>query len=98
MKVELSEEAEADLEAIADYIARDNPVRALSFVLELRDRCNGLGTFPERFPSVEHLGKMNIRRCVHGNYLIFYEVGIETVSILHVRHGASDYRGLFDTN
>jgi plasmid stabilization system protein ParE len=28
--------AERDLEEIADYIAQDNPQRALSFVVELR--------------------------------------------------------------
>jgi len=32
MIVELTNAAEADLESIGDYIARDNPVRALDFV------------------------------------------------------------------
>ena len=31
-----TETAEADLEAIADYIALDNPARALTFVTDLR--------------------------------------------------------------
>jgi len=38
MKVLITAEAEADLEAIGDYIARDNPARALSFVRELYQR------------------------------------------------------------
>ena len=39
--------AEIDLEEIADYIARDNPRRALSFVRELRERCEKIAAFPE---------------------------------------------------
>jgi ParE toxin of type II toxin-antitoxin system, parDE len=33
----LSPRAAADLEEIADYIARDNPPRAVSFLLELEE-------------------------------------------------------------
>jgi toxin ParE1/3/4 len=36
MRVVISPLAERDLEAIGDYIAEDNPARALSFVAELR--------------------------------------------------------------
>lgn len=38
MIVHLSCEAERDLESIGDYIARDNPMRAISFLQELRIR------------------------------------------------------------
>ena len=31
--------AELDLEEIGDYIVRDNPRRAISFIGEIRDRC-----------------------------------------------------------
>jgi plasmid stabilization system protein ParE len=34
-----SRRAEADIEEISDFIARDNPGRAASFVAELRTRC-----------------------------------------------------------
>jgi plasmid stabilization system protein ParE len=50
--VRLAGEAEADLEAIGDRIAQDDPARAASFVRELRKRCLGLGRFPKRFPLV----------------------------------------------
>lgn len=42
MIVRLAAEAERDLEAIGDWIAADIPVRALSFVEELRAACLGL--------------------------------------------------------
>jgi plasmid stabilization system protein ParE len=37
---------EIELEEIADYIARDKPRRALSFIGEIRERCHNLVTFP----------------------------------------------------
>lgn len=52
MIVHLSAEAEYDLEAIGDYIARDNPARALSFLEELRSKCLDLVDMPKRFPLV----------------------------------------------
>jgi hypothetical protein len=38
--------AEPDLESVGDYIARDNPRRALSFVQELRAQCSRIGVMP----------------------------------------------------
>ncbi len=91
MILEFSNEAESDLEQIADYIARDNPWRALSFVRELRGKCEDLADSPNGFglvPRYEHHG---VRRRVHGNYLIFYRVENAKVVIIHVLHGATDY-------
>lgn len=91
MIVHLSAEAEHDLETIGDYIARDNPVRAISFLRELREKCLGLADLPERFPLVPRYEAMGVRRCGHGNYLIFYRVEVEKVVIIHILHGAQDY-------
>jgi toxin ParE1/3/4 len=75
MIVELTNAAEADLESIGDYIARDNPVRALDFVHDFH--CNFLDIAemplaPSVMPRFEHHG---IRRRVHGRYLVFHRVG-----------------------
>lgn len=91
MKVEFTGPAVLDLEAIADWIARDNPIRAYSFVEELRSACMGLGLRPFAYPFVEHHRTDGIRRRVHGNYLIFYRVEEGKVEILHILHGARDY-------
>ncbi|GLR57447.1 hypothetical protein GCM10007919_21720 [Rhizobium indigoferae] len=59
MTLEFSDEAENDLEQIADYIAWDNPRRALSFVRELRSKFEDLVDRPNGFalvPSYEHHG------------------------------------------
>ncbi len=91
MIVHLTAEAEYDLETIGDYIARDNPARALSFLQELRSKCLGLADMPERFPLVPRYETAGIRRCVHGDYLIFYRVEREKVVIIHILHGAQNY-------
>ncbi|HEX8263011.1 MAG TPA: type II toxin-antitoxin system RelE/ParE family toxin [Allosphingosinicella sp.] len=91
MKVRLADEAEVDLEAIGDEIAKDNPARAASFIHELRERCLGLARYPKRFPLVPRYERRGVRHCVHGNYLIFYRVDVEAVIVIHVLHGAMDY-------
>ncbi|HEU5019159.1 MAG TPA: type II toxin-antitoxin system RelE/ParE family toxin [Pseudolabrys sp.] len=91
MIVHLSAEAERDLEVIGDYIASDNPARALSFLQELRSKCLGLADVPERFPPVPRYEATGVRRRGHGDYLIFYRVEAEKVIILHILHGARNY-------
>jgi toxin ParE1/3/4 len=90
----ISGAAEADLESIGDWIARDNPARALTFVRELRRRCESLIDAPRgyaRVPRYEHLG---IRRRVYRDYLIFYRIIDDKIEVLHVLHGAREYRSI----
>lgn len=98
MKVILSDNAERDLEAIGDWIAQDNPARAISFVEELLQACREIGSAPRSFPMVDGQRDRTLRRRVHGNYLIFYDIGETAVEILHVLHGARDYEHIVFTN
>jgi plasmid stabilization system protein ParE len=91
MIVALSDEAEHELEQIADYIAQDNPRRAFSFVRELRAKCEALAFTPNGFPLLPRYEDSGIRRSVHGNYVIFYQVEAERIFVLHVLNGAMDY-------
>jgi toxin ParE1/3/4 len=94
MIVDLTAQAEGDLERIGDYIARDNPARAISFIRELRMRCLELADFPRSFPLVPRYEQHRVRHRVHGNYLIFYRVEETRVTVIHVLHGAMDYAGI----
>ena len=94
MKVVLTRSAEADLESIGDWIAKDSPRRALTFIQELRTRCTELGDHPEAFPLVPRYETHGIRRRVYGNYLIFYRAEETQVTILYILHGARDYEPL----
>ena len=84
MIVELTAAAEADLEAIGDDIAQDNPVRALSFVQVLSRSCIDLANKPEAWPIIPRYERHGVRRRVHGRYLIFYRVAEDRIVVLHV--------------
>ena len=91
MIVVITDEAEADLERIGDNIAADNPVRAVTFVRDLRETCEALADAPRGYPLVPCHERTGIRRRPRGNYLIFYRVGIDIIEVLHVLHGAQNY-------
>ena len=94
MIVHISAEAEHDLEAIGDYIARDNPARAISFLRELREQCRSLADMPQRVPLVPRYEAAGVRRRGHGNYLIFYRIEADKIVIIHILHGAQDYSAI----
>jgi len=89
MRLAFTPLAEQDLEAIADYIAADNPARALSFVRELRAQCQRIALNPPGYRLRPELGE-GIRSCAHGRYVIFFESTPNTVVILRLLHGARD--------
>ncbi len=94
MLVRVSAEAKADLARIADFIARADPERAISFIDELEASCRSLADFPNRFPLIERYARHRVRRRLHGDYLIFYRVEPEIVVVLRVLHGATDYAAI----
>ncbi len=87
MKVRLSPDALDDLARIGDWIERDNPGRAATFVEELRVACRELGDFPRALPAFPQFGPATHRR-VHGNYLIIYDIEPAWVTVVAVVHGA----------
>lgn len=95
MRCTLSPLAEEDLESIGDYIARDNPSRAVSFVREIRERCTEIASMPLAASLRPELGD-NVRMIVFGQYLIFYTVTAEEIRVERILHSARDIRCLFD--
>ena len=49
---------------------------------------------PRAFSLVPRHEKYGIRRRVFGNYLIFYRIDAEQITVLHILHGAMDYASL----
>ena len=94
MRVVITAAAKADLLAIRRYIEADNPSRALSFVEELLDRCLALADTPRAYPLVPRYERFGIRRCVHGDDLIFYRLQPEQIEVIHVLQGARDIEAL----
>ncbi|MDR0275203.1 MAG: type II toxin-antitoxin system RelE/ParE family toxin [Burkholderiaceae bacterium] len=89
MRLRFSPLAEHDLESIGDYIAADSPVRAVSFVLELREQCQRIARNPWGYRARPELGE-GLRSCAWGNYVIFFEAETDEVAIVRILHGARD--------
>lgn len=94
MIVVITEAAELDLIQIGEHIARDNHARAVSFVQELLDHCLKLSDMPRMYPLVPRYEHWGVRRCVHGNYLIFYRLREAAIDIVHILHGAQDFEAI----
>ena len=86
------------LEGIAEWIARDNPVRAYTFIEELEKACAEIGRRPRAYPYLDRRRARGVRRRVYGDYLIFYREGRDAVQILYVIHGARDYTQIVFAN
>ena len=94
MEVTISRLAERDLESIGDYIAEDNPPRAVSFVAELRVQCATIAKAPHAYRPRPDLGD-GIRSCAHGNYVIFFAATKNRLTIARILHGAMDIPARF---
>jgi plasmid stabilization system protein ParE len=94
MIVVITDAAEQDLETIGDWIARENPARALTLVGELREPCRTLRDMPLGYAPVPRYEDTGVRRRVYGNYLIFYRVLGGVIEVLHILHGARDFEAI----
>jgi toxin ParE1/3/4 len=84
-----SPQAEADLEAIADYIAEFNPGAAAKLVTGFTRRLELLATQPFSGSAREDV-LSDLRHLVVGQYVAFYRVEGRTVVVLRVIHGRRD--------
>jgi toxin ParE1/3/4 len=87
--------SERDLEEIGDYIARDNPQKAVSFIRGIREQCAKITANPAAAPLRHELGE-GIRMVPYGNYLIFYTADINDIRIERVLHGARNIPDIFN--
>jgi len=89
MLLEFLPQAERDLEGIGDYIAADNPARAVTFIRELRAKCSSIQQTPQAYRLRPDLAE-GLRSSVHGRYVIYFTTDNDTVRIIRVLHGAMD--------
>jgi len=96
MHFRFSRRAQADIEEIGDYIARDNPKRAATFTEELRARCREMTDFLEMGSLHSELGA-GIRLVTFKYYLIFYVVRDDMLEIKRVLHHARNVKKIMRT-
>lgn len=77
------------LQAIEDYIARDNPLAAIDLWLSIDEQVSLLSdpNFPRRRGRVA--GTLEL--VVHPNYVVILEQTLDTVTVLEVLHAAMKY-------
>jgi toxin ParE1/3/4 len=94
-RIRFTQLAEADLDEIGDYLAADNPDRAVSTVLRLQQACRELAGYPLRYPLLRGMEHRQFRQRLLGPYRIVYRDG-DPVVIARILHGARDYERLLD--
>ncbi len=87
MRLCFSRQAEIDIETLGDFIAQDNPARAVTYIKELRTKCRSLLNFPDAYPIRAAYGD-GVRMAVFGRYLILYVAHEDILEIRRVVHGA----------
>jgi len=88
MLIKWAKTALASVDEIAGLIAKDNPTRATSFVLELQAAVTKL----QAQPGMGRAGRVPCTRELvpHKNYIAIYRVGGDDVEILRLHHAARD--------
>jgi len=89
-QVNLSQQAQNDLEQIFYYIADDSINNASNFILQLEKKVYSLELFPDRHPLIpenEFFGT-DYRHLIHKKYRIVYRIAERSVFILRIFHGA----------
>jgi toxin ParE1/3/4 len=88
-KINITPEAEKDLDEIWLYIAKDYSSRAEMFIKTLEKKIDALEIFPERCPKIRHsMLNGEYRQLIYGNYRIIFRVEKKQVDILRVIHTA----------
>ena len=87
MRVRFTRPAQADLQRIHAYIAKDNPEAASRVVARLIEQARALADHPQQGrktdePDVHAIVVPQIR------YLVFYRVSENEIQIIHIRHTA----------
>jgi toxin ParE1/3/4 len=89
----LTPRAEADITAIALYIAEDNPTAAVRWYNEMLRHCRNLGEAPDMGVARPDV-RPDLRTFPAGNYMILYRKLVEGAEIVRVVHGARQWQKL----
>jgi len=80
-----------DVDAIAEYIARDSADHAALFVVRLMTATDRLAEFPDSGRIIPELNDASCREILVGDYRIMYRLERGAVWITGVVHGARDW-------
>jgi len=89
-RVRFSADAEADLLAIVEFIAQDNPKAAREWLGSIRERCELLAQHPLTGESRPGFGIAGCRSVSVGVYVIFFRPTPDSLEIARILHGSRD--------
>jgi plasmid stabilization system protein ParE len=89
--VKWSKPAKLDLKQIHGYISRDSRFYAEKVSVEIVEKSEKLGFFPEAGRVVPEIGDSNIREIFVYSYRLIYEIFPNSVEILALIHGRREF-------
>lgn len=89
MGIQWRPQAEADREAIFDYIAQDNPSAALSLNADFDSKAEQAAQRPRLYKAGRVRGTREI--VVRPNYVMIYRIDDDGITILRVLHAAQQW-------
>ena len=97
MRIELSAFVQVDLEAIADYIAQDSPLRAAGFIRKIRKKFAVIGKNPLVYRLRPEIGE-DARVASVGRYVILFRIADQVVRIERVAYGGRDLPSIYEAS
>jgi toxin ParE1/3/4 len=95
-KVHFGLQGRHDLKQIGQYIAKDNPLRADTFLAEIHAKCLAYAENSEMGRERADLSP-KLRSFPHGNYVVFYRRFRRSIQIIRVIHAHRDIKpAMFD--
>lgn len=85
--------AQADLESVVDFIAKENPITALRLFRFVRLKARGLNRYPERGrrpPEIAHMRGLPFRELILTPWRLMYRIQGRTVEVLAFFDGRRD--------
>lgn len=89
-RVEFSEAAEEDLCDIVEYIAKDKPTAARTWLASIRERCDMLASNPELGAVRPGYGVEGCKSFSAGSYVIFFRNTKSGIEVARIIHGSRD--------
>jgi toxin ParE1/3/4 len=90
MRLEWTDPALDDLEAIRDHIAKDSPYYARAFIARIFDTTEKLQDHPKIGRPVPEADREDVRELIFQGYRIIYRTKTNTVQVITDFHGSRD--------
>jgi len=92
MKIIWSPTARTKTKEILEYVAEDNPDAGLALIDQFESKVEKLIENPESGRVLPELKNDKIREIVvHKNYGVIYEINVDIIEILTIRHFRQDF-------